>query len=99
MTYIHKYTHIYTPKESLEIFRQLSPPSVTRVHGDEEPHSGGETDLNTRKQKCLLLVSNSILNTLHLKKMINGCSISTFLSMLKIIEGPHLNCYHREHFN
>lgn len=54
------------PEESLEVFRQLGPAGVSRVHRDEDAHRRDQDDILAHEVKPLLLVSNGILNTFDL---------------------------------
>ena len=54
------------PEKSLEILRQLGPTRVTWVHGDEDAHCLDEADLLSLEDEARQLVSDSILDGLHL---------------------------------
>ena len=60
------YLSLASPEKSFEVLGQFCPASISRVHGDEETHSGHQTNLYPLKEKPLLLVSYGILYALHL---------------------------------
>lgn len=56
----------FLPKQSLEVFWQLSTTGIAWIHCDEDPHWGNEIDLLSQEVKSLFLIPDGILYTLHL---------------------------------
>lgn len=60
------------PEKGFEVLWQLSSSGVARVHGDESSHSGDQLDGLAQEVENGLLVPNSILDTLHLRRDTEG---------------------------
>lgn len=72
------------PEESLEVFWQLSPAGIARVHGDKDAHRRDQVHILAHEVKPLLLVSNGILNTFDLIDInVNGTGYMLLASMRK----------------
>lgn len=55
-----------SPEKSLEILWKFRAASVTRVHGDEDPHRRFQANLLPKEVESLFLISDCILNAFYL---------------------------------
>ena len=59
-------THGTGSEQNLQVLRKLCSPSVARVHGDEVADGRDQGDHGIHEVKCFPLVSDGVLDSLHL---------------------------------
>ena len=65
-SYIKRFSARRGPEQRFEVLWQLSPPSITGVHSNEDAHGGFQRDLFTHEVEAFLLLLDGVLDGLDL---------------------------------